>query len=75
MPVERLEIDNNSSYRSIRGRGGAIAVLYEPLWKGLLKSSWEQESDFLHARQHIIEFWAGAPQKLRLANRVYRRGL
>ena len=29
VPVERLEVDKISSHRSVRGRGGAIAVRYE----------------------------------------------
>ena len=39
-----------SSHRSVRGRGGAIAVLYETHGKGLLRPSWEREADLLHAR-------------------------
>ena len=73
VPVERLEVDKISSHRSVRGRGGAIAVLYETHWKGLLRPSWEREADLLHARQHILEYWAGAPLQRRQANRVYRR--
>ena len=37
--------------------------------KGLLRPSWERESDFLHSRQHT-EYWAGTPLQLRQANRV-----
>ena len=76
MPVERLErleVDKISSHRSVRGRGGAVAVLYETPWKGLLRPTWERESDLLHARQCILEYWAGVPLQLRQANRVYRR--
>ena len=73
MPVERLKVDKISSHRSVRGPGGAIAVLYETHWKGLLRPSWEREADLLHARQHILEYWAGAPLQLGQANRVCRR--
>ena len=73
VPVERLEVDKISSHRSIRGRGGAIAVLYETHWKGLLRPSWEREADLLHARQHILEYWAGATLQLRQTNQVHRR--
>ena len=37
VPVERLEVDKISSHRSVRGRGGVIAVLYQTNWKGLLR--------------------------------------
>ena len=67
MPVERLEVDKISRYRSARGWGGAIAGLYETHWKGLLRPSWEREA------AHILEYWAGAPLQLRQENRVYRR--
>ena len=72
VPIERLEFDKISSHRSVRGRGGAIAVLYETHWKGLLRPSRESEADLFHARRHILEYWTGAPLQLRQANRVYR---
>ena len=56
VPVERLEVDKISSHGSVRGRDGAIAVLYETHWKGLLRPSWEREADLLRARQHILEY-------------------
>ena len=73
MPVERLEVDKISSHRSALGRDGAIAVLYETHWKSLLRPSWEREADLLHARQNILELWAGAPLQHKGANQVYRR--
>ena len=72
MPVELLEVDKISSYRSLRGRGGAIAVRYDTHRKGLLRSSWEREPDLVHARQHILEYWVVSPLQLRQVNRVYR---
>ena len=63
-PVERLEFDKISSHRSVRGRGGAIAVIYETNWKGLLWPSWERESDLLHSRQHIIDAGPARPCNL-----------
>ena len=73
VPVERLEVDKISTHRSVRGRGGVVVVLYETPWRGLLRPSWERESDPRHSRQHVLEYWAGAPLQLRPANRVYRR--
>ena len=55
VPVERSEVDKIFSHRSVRGRGGAVAVLYETHRKGLLRPSWEREADLLHACQHILE--------------------
>ena len=55
-PVERLEIGKISSHRSLRGWGGAIAVLYETRWEGLLRPSWEREADLLHTREHILKY-------------------
>ena len=57
----------------MRGRGGAIAVLYEPHRKGLLRPSWEREGGLVYSRQHMLEYWACAPLQLRQANQVYRR--
>ena len=65
VPVERLEVDKISSRRSVLSRGGSIAVLLRP--------SWEREADLLHARQHILEYWAGATLQLRQTNQVHRR--
>ena len=50
-----------------------MSVLYETHWKGFLRPSCQREADLSHARQHILEYWAGAPLQLRQANWVYRR--
>ena len=50
VPSERLEVEQITSHRSVRGRGGVIAVLYETHWKGLLQPSWEREMDLQHSR-------------------------
>ena len=49
-----------------------MSVLYETHWKGFLRPSCQREADLSHARQHILEYWAGTPLQLRQANRVYR---
>ena len=56
VPVERLKFDKISSHRSARGRGEAMTVPYEAHRKGLLRPSWERESNLLHSRQHILEY-------------------
>ena len=73
MPIERLEVEKITSHRSVRGRGGVIAVLYETQRKGLLQPSWEREMDLQHSRQHILHYWAGTPLQHQQANRLYRR--
>ena len=49
-----------------------MSVLYETHWKGFLRPSCQREADLSHARQHILEYWAGAPLQIRQANRGYR---
>ncbi len=66
VPIDRLDVDKITSHRSVRGRGGVIAVLYETHWKGLLQPSWERETDLQHFRQHVLKYWAGTPLKLRM---------
>ena len=60
VPIERIEVGKITSHRSVRGRGGVIAVLYETHWKG---PSWEREMDLQHSRQYILHYWAGTPLK------------
>ena len=76
MPVERLEVDKISRYRSARGWGGAIAGLYETHWKGLLRPSWEREADLLHARQCIVDttYYAFRTTPDRSSSRCLRLG-
>ena len=61
VPVAQLEVEKITSHCSVRGQGGVKAILYDTLWKGLLQSSWEQEMDLQHSRQHILHYWAGTP--------------
>ena len=45
----------------MRGRGGAIAVLYETHWDGLLRPTWERELDLQAFRNRILTYWAAGP--------------
>ena len=45
----------------MRGRGGAIAVLYEPRRDGHLCTTWERELDLQAFRRHILSYWAAGP--------------
>ena len=73
VPIERLEVEKITGHRSVRGRGGVVAVLYEIHWKDLSQPSWEREMDLQHSRQHILRYWAGTPLQLQQTNRLYRR--
>ena len=42
----------------MRGRGGAIAVLYETHCNGLLRPMWGRELDLRTFRLHILSYWA-----------------
>ena len=48
-------------HQFVRGRGGAIAVLYETHWDGLLRPTWERELDIQAFRHHILIYWAAGP--------------
>ena len=55
MPIESLEVEKITSHRSVRGRGGVIAVLYETHWKGVLQLSWEREMDLQRSGQYVLQ--------------------
>ena len=72
-PPERLEVDKSTGHQLVRGRGGIIAVLYEPRWVGLLSPSWERELDPQDSRRHILLYWSATPSQHRQENRLYRQ--
>ena len=47
-----------TGHRCVRGRGGAIAVLYETCWDSLLRPTWEWELDLPAFRHQILSSWA-----------------
>ena len=57
-PLQRLEVEKITGHQSVRGRGGAIAVLYKTHWVGLSEPSWEQQMDIHLSRSHILRYWA-----------------
>ena len=73
VPIELLEVEKITSHRSVRGRAGVIAVLYETHRKGLLQPSWEREMDLQHSRQHVLQYSAGTPNQLEHEIRLRRR--
>ena len=73
--IDRLEVDNITSHRPERVRGGVVTVLYETHWKGLLQPSSEREMGLQHFRQHVLGSWAATPLQLQQAIRLCRRML
>ena len=55
-PLQRLEVEQITGHQSVRGRGGAIAVLYKTHWAGLSEPSWEREVDLHLSRSHILRY-------------------
>lgn len=52
VPVERL-VTQIYRHRTVRGRGGVFAVLYETRWKGILAPSCETEADLQYSRHRF----------------------
>ena len=65
IPLQRLEVEKITGHKSVRGRGGVIAVLYKTHWVGLSEPSWERETDLLLSRSHSWRYWAGTPDQHR----------
>ena len=55
-PLQRLEVEKITGHRSVRGRGGAIPVMYEAHWTGLSRPSWEREMDLQLSRHEILRY-------------------
>ena len=72
-PLQRLEMEKITGHRSVRRRGGVIAVMYETHWTGLSRSSWKREMTLQLARQQILLCWAGNPNQHRQTNHLYRQ--
>ena len=72
-PLQRLEAEKMTGHQSVRGRSGAIALIYKTHWVGLCEPSWEQETDLQLSRTHILRCRAGTPDQHRQTNRFYRR--
>ena len=53
-PLQRLKVEQITGHRSVRGRGGVIAVVHKTHWAGLSEPSWEREMDLHLSRSHIL---------------------
>ena len=52
-PLQRLEVEKIIGHKSVRGRGGVIAGMYETHWTGLSGPSWEREMNLQLFRHEI----------------------
>ena len=71
--LHSLEVENITGHRSVRGRGGVIAVMYETHWTALSRPSWEWEMDLQLSRLASLRNWAGTPNQHRQTNRLYHQ--
>ena len=63
--LQRLEVEKIAGHKSVRGRGGVVAVLYKTHWVGRSEPSWERETDLHLSRSHSLRYWAGTPDQHR----------
>ena len=57
-PPILIDVAKITGHQCVRGRGGAIAVLYETYWNGILRPTWERELDLQAFRHLILAYWA-----------------
>ena len=72
-PPILLDVTKTTGHQCVRGRGGAIAVLYEIHWDGLLRPTWERELDLQAFRSHILTYWAAGPTQHQPHTRRYQQ--
>ena len=56
-----IDVAKITGHQCVRGRGGAIAVLSETHWNGILRPKWERELDLQAFRHLILAYWANGP--------------
>ena len=72
-PPILIDVAKITGHHCVRGRGGAIAVLYETHWNGLLRPTWEQERDLQAFRHLILAYWANGPDHHQPNTRQYQQ--
>ena len=60
-PPILIDVAKITGHQCVRGRGGAIAVLYETHWNGILRPTCERELDLQAFRHLILAYWANGP--------------
>ena len=72
-PPLRFDVAKITGHQCVRGRGGAIAVLYETHWNGILRPTWERELDLQAFRPLILAYWANGPDYHQPNTRQYQQ--
>ena len=72
-PPISLDVAKLTGNQCVRGRGGAIAVLYETHWDGLLCPTWERELDLQAFRHRILTYRAAGLAQHQLHTRQYQQ--
>ena len=72
-PPILIDVAKITGHQCLRGRGGAIAVLFETHWDSLLRPTWERELDLQAFRHHILSYWAAGPAQHQPHTRHYQQ--
>ena len=72
-PPILINVAKTTGHQCVRGRGGAIAILYETHWDSLLRPTWERELGLQACRHHILSFWAARPAQHQPHTRQYQQ--
>ena len=72
-PPVLIDVAEIADHQCVRGRGGAIAVLYETHWDSILRPTWERELDLQALRHHILSCWAAGPAQHQPHTRQYQQ--
>ena len=72
-PPILIDVAKITGHQCVRGRGGAIAVLYETHWNGILRPTWERELDLQAFRHLILAYWANGPDHHQPNARQYQQ--
>ena len=72
-PPILTDVAKITGHQCVRGRGGAIPVLYETHWKGLLRPTWERELDLQTFCSKILAYWASGPDHRQLNKRHFQQ--
>ena len=72
-PPILIDVAKITGHQCVRGRGGAIAVLYETHWNGILRPTWEREMDLQAFRHLILAYWADGPDHHQPNTRQYQQ--
>ena len=72
-PPVLINVTKITGHQCVRGRGGAIAVLYETQWDSILRPTWERELDLQAFRHHILSYWAAGPAQHQPHTRQYQQ--